>query len=145
MEELLGHKTFAEAMAPHLEDGQMIKLSNQGEATAYGVSGDLYVKIHVKPHPLFRREGNNLVMDLDIRLSDALLGGEKDIKTLDGNIKLKIPTGIDSGEIMRVRGKGIPSSRGARGDLLIKISIKIPKRLSNRSKKIIEELREEGI
>ncbi len=128
-----------------IEDGQMIKLSSQGEATAYGVPGDLYVKIHVKPHPFFSREGNNLVMDLDVRLSDAILGGEKDIKTLDGNIKLKIPAGIDSGEIMRVRGKGIPSVHGARGDILIKISIKIPKRLSNRSKKIIEEVREEGI
>ncbi len=128
-----------------IENGQMIKMSGQGEAIANGVSGDLYVKIHVKPHPLFRREGNNLVMDMDVRLSDALLGGEKDIKTLDGNIKLKIPMGIDSGEIMRVRGKGIPYGHGTRGDLLIKISIKIPKRLSNRSKKIIEELREEGI
>ncbi|PIZ56062.1 MAG: molecular chaperone DnaJ [Candidatus Tagabacteria bacterium CG_4_10_14_0_2_um_filter_40_13] len=128
-----------------IENGQMIKLSKQGEAIAYGVAGDLYVKIHVKPHPFFKKEGNNLVMDLDVRLSDALLGGEKDIKTLDGNIKLKIPAGVDSGEIMRVRGKGIPSVHGARGDLLIKIFIRIPKRLSNRSKKIIEELREEGI
>ena len=85
------------------------------------------------------------MMDLDVRLSDALLGGEKDIKTLDGNIKLKIPAGIDSGEIMRVRGKGIPYGTRRQGRSAIKISIKIPKRLSNRSKKIIEELREEGI
>jgi molecular chaperone DnaJ len=103
-----------------IEDGQMIKLSGQGEAVAYGIPGDLYAKIHVRPHPVFRREGNNIVMNLDIRLSDALLGGEKEIKTLDGAIKLSVPSGIDSGEILRVRGKGIPFERG-RGDLLIKI------------------------
>ncbi len=128
-----------------IEDGQMIKLSGQGEAISGGVPGDLYVKIHVRPHPLFRREGNNLVMNLDLRLSDALLGGEKEIKTLDGLITLKIPVGIDSGEILRVRGKGIPSEHRGRGDLLIKITIKTPKRLSNKAKKAIEELRKEGI
>ncbi len=127
-----------------IEDGQMIKLSGQGEAVAYGIPGDLYAKIHVRPHPVLRRERNNLVMNLDIRLSDALLGGEKEIKTLDGAIKLSIPTGIDSGEILRIRGKGIPFERG-RGDLLIKIIIKTPKRLSSRVKKIIEDLRKEGI
>ncbi len=110
----------------------------------YGIPGDLYAKIHFRLHPLFRRERNNLVMNLDIRLSDALLGGEKEIKTLDGAIKLSIPAGIDSGEILRIRGKGIPYERG-RGDLLIKIVIKTPKRLSSRVKKIIEDLKEEGI
>jgi molecular chaperone DnaJ len=128
-----------------IEGGQMIKLTGQGEAMAYGVSGDLYVKIHVRPHPVFRKEGSNLVMNLDIRLSDAVLGAEKELKTLDGIIKLKIPAGINSGEILRVRGKGIPDSRGGRGNLLIKILIKTPKRLSSRAKKIMEELREEGI
>ena len=130
---------------PAIEDGQMIKLSGQGEAMFGGVPGDLYTKIHVKPHPVFRREGNNLVMNLDVRLSDALLGGEKDIKILEGTIKLKIPAGIDSGEILRLRGKGIPSERGGRGDLLIKITVKTPKKLSNHAKKIIEDLRKEGI
>lgn len=128
-----------------MEDGQMIKLSGRGEAISSGITGDLYVKVHVRPHPLFMREGNNILMDLDIRLSDALLGAEKTIKTLDGAIKLKIPVGVDSGEILRVRGKGIPDERGERGNLLIKIIIKTPKRLSNRVKKIIEDLRKEGI
>jgi molecular chaperone DnaJ len=128
-----------------IEDGQMIKLSGQGEAMAHGIAGDLYVKVHVRPHPVFKRESSNITMNLDIRLSDALLGTEKEIKTLDGVIKIKIPAGIDSGEILRVRGKGIPDSQGGRGNLLIKVLIKIPKRLDNRTKKIIEELREEGI
>jgi molecular chaperone DnaJ len=128
-----------------IEDGQMIKLSGQGEAIAHGIAGDLYVKVHVRPHPVFKREGTNIAMNLDIRLSDALLGTEKEIKTLDGAIKIKIPAGIDSGEILRVRGKGIPDNRGGRGNLLIKVVIKIPKRLDSRIKKIIEELRKEGI
>ncbi len=85
-------------------------------------------------------------MELDVRLSDALLGSEKDIKTLDGAIKLKIPAGIDSGEILRIKGKGVPGMRaGGRGDLLIKITVRIPKKLSSRAKKIIEDLKEEGI
>ena len=128
-----------------IEDGQMIKLSGEGEAVANGINGDLYVKIHAQLHQIFTREGANLAMNLDIRLSDALLGAEKEIKTLDGVIKLKIPAGIDSGEILRVRGKGIPRERGGRGDLLIKILIKTPKRLSASAKKAIEDLRKEGI
>lgn len=128
-----------------IEDGQMIKLSGQGEAISAGIPGDLYAKIHVHPHPVFRKEGNNLIMNLDIKLSDAILGAEKEIKMLDGVIKLRIPAGIDSGEILRVKGKGIPDGRGGRGNLFIKILIKTPKRLSNRAKKIIEDLRKEGI
>jgi molecular chaperone DnaJ len=128
-----------------IEDMQMIKLAGQGEAISHGIAGDLYVKVHVRPHPVFQRSGNNLLMNLNIRLSDALLGAEKEIKTLDGVIRLKIPAGIDSGEILRIRDKGIPNERGERGSLLIKIIIKTPKRLSSRIKKIIEDLREEGI
>ena len=98
-----------------IEDGQMIKLSGQGEAVSAGIPGDLYAKIHVRPHPVFRREGSNLAMNLDIRLSDAVLGKEKELKTLDGIIKLKIPAGIDSGEVLRLRGKGIPHRTGRQG------------------------------
>jgi molecular chaperone DnaJ len=130
---------------PGIEDGEMIKLPGKGEAAAYGIAGDLYVKIHIRPHQVFRREGNNIIMNLDVRLSDALLGGEKEIKTLDGAISVKIPQGIDSGEILRVRGKGIPTDYGKRGDLLIKISVRMPKRLSAHIKKLIEELKKEGI
>ncbi len=127
-------------------DGQMIKLGGEGEAITGGIAGDLYVKIHVRPHSVFKREGNDLVMELDIRLSDAVLGAEKNIQTLDGAIKLKIPAGIDSGEILRIKGKGASALRGgSRGDLLIKIIVRIPKKLSSRAKKIIEDLKEEGI
>ena len=85
-------------------------------------------------------------MDLDIKVSEALLGSEREIRTLDdGIIKLKIPAGIDSGEILRVRGKGVPSRNKERGDLMIKISVRTPRKVSSTAKKLIEELKKEGL
>ncbi len=130
---------------PGIYDGEMIKLTGKGEAISGGIAGDLYVKIHVKPHRIFKREGNDLTIELNLPLSDALLGGEKKIKTLDGELKVKIPAGINYGEILRIRGKGIPHRQGGRGDLMIKILVEIPKNLSRKSKQLIEELRKEGI
>lgn len=128
-----------------IQNGEMIKLVGAGEAVMNGIPGDLYVKIYVASHRVFRREASNLVMDLDIKISEALLGSERDIKTLDGTLKVKIPAGIDSGEILRVRGKGIPYHQGGRGDLMIKVLIRTPKKISKKAKKIIEELREEEL
>jgi len=130
---------------PGIYDGEMIKLSGEGEAVSQGIPGDLYAKIHVKPHSLFKREGNNLIIKLNIPLSEALLGSDKKIRTLDGELKIKIPPGINYGEILRIRNKGIPNKEGGRGDLLIKILVKIPKNLSRKSKKLIEELKKDGI
>lgn len=133
-------------------DGEMIKLAGMGEAVSGGITGDLYVKVHVSPHSVFKREGSNLIMDMDIKMSDALLGSEKEIKTLDGKIKLKIPAGIDSGEILRVRGKGSPQARGfqeggqgSRGDLMVKVFVRTPKNVSSKARKLIEELKQEGV
>ena len=83
-------------------------------------------------------------MDLDVKISDAILGIEREVKTLDGLIKIKIPAGVDYGEILRVRGKGVPNQRGGRGDLLIKILVRTPKRLSSKERKLVEDLRQEG-
>jgi len=130
---------------PGIDNGEMMRLSGAGEAIVGGQSGDLYVKIYVKRHPLFRKDGNNLVMDLNIKLSDALLGGEQTVNTLDGDIKVKIPEGVVFGEILRVRGKGVPFERSRRGDLLIKLNILIPKKLSKEAKKAIDQLKQEGI
>ncbi len=131
-----------------VKDGEMIKLSGKGEAAAGGIPGDLYVKIHVLPHPLFRREGHDLIMDLEIPLSDALLGAERIVATLEEKLKIKIPAGIDSGEMLRVRSKGVPfqpPEGGRRGDLIIKVMVKIPKRLSKKARTLVEELKKEGI
>lgn len=129
-----------------INDGEMIRLTGAGEAISNGVSGDLYIKIHVKKHPFFRKEKNNLEMDLNIKLTDALLGAEYKIDTLDGEIKIKIPELVSFGEILRVRGKGVPiEDSKKRGDLMIKINIELPRKLSKDVKKIVEGLKKEGI
>ncbi|TSC62423.1 MAG: molecular chaperone DnaJ [Parcubacteria group bacterium Gr01-1014_48] len=128
-----------------MDNGEMIRMTGMGEAVPGGVSGDLYIKIHVKTHPKFKKEGANLVTDLNIKLSDALLGGSYNIATLDGDIELKIPESVSFGEILRIRGKGVPVERGKRGDLLIKLHIQLPSNLSKKTKRLIEDLREEGI
>ncbi len=128
-----------------IENGEMIKLTGFGEAEAGGISGDLYVKIHVRKHPKIFKEGSNLIMDLDVKLSDALLGAEYNIEILDGSLKVKIPEGINFGEMLRIKGKGVPVGTHQRGDLFLKIKISIPKKLSQESRKQIEELKKEGL
>ncbi|MFA6095552.1 MAG: molecular chaperone DnaJ [Candidatus Paceibacterota bacterium] len=128
-----------------LEDGEMIRLTGAGEAVAGGAPGDLYVKVHVKKHPTWRKEGHNLVTDLNVRLSDALLGSEYPLATLDGDINLKIPEGVSHGEVLRIRGKGVPADKHHRGDALVVIHIAMPRKLSKDAKKRIEELKKEGL
>ncbi len=84
-------------------------------------------------------------MNLNLKLSDALLGVEHPIQTLDGEIKVTIPEGVSINEILRVRGKGVPVSKNKRGDLLIKLNIKMPSKISRSSRALIEELKKEGI
>lgn len=128
-----------------IRDGEMVRMSGLGEAVFKGTPGDLYIKINVTPHPVFRREGYDLVMNLNLKLSDALLGTKYPIQTLDGEIEVTIPEGVTINEILRVRGKGVPSSKNKRGDLLIKLNIKLPNKLSRKAREIIEELKKEGI
>jgi molecular chaperone DnaJ len=128
-----------------IDDGEVVRLSSMGEAVSRGTAGDLYIKIHVSRHPIYRREGNNLVMTLNIKLTDALLGAKYAIKTLDGNIELKVPKGLKFGEILRIKGKGVPSESGRRGDILVKVKIDLPQKLSKKAEETIEKLREEGV
>lgn len=144
---LKGQEEIHVIIPPGIKDGEMIRFSGKGEAVAKGgIAGDLYAKVHVTVHKIFHREGNNLIMTLDIKLSDALLGAEYNITTLDdGKLQVKIPEGISHGEILRVRDKGIPYDRTNRGDLLIKINLKLPKKLSKKAREAIEALKEEGV
>lgn len=128
-----------------IDNGEVIRLTGAGEAVAGGIPGDLYIKVHVKKHPLFHKEGANLVTDLNIKLTTALLGGEYSLETLDGTIVLKIPQGVNNGEILRVKGKGVPVERNRRGDILVKVHIQLPTKLSKSAAKLIEELKKEGI
>lgn len=130
---------------PGIDDGQMVRLTGQGETLEGGVPGDLYVKVHVRKHPYLRKEGYNLIMDLEVRLSEALLGAEKLIHTLDGEITLKVSSGTKHATILRVKGKGVPTGGNKRGDLYIRISVQIPDKLSKEARKLIEELKKEGL
>lgn len=149
---LVKQKEVSISVPPGIDDGQMIRLNGQGELLEGGVPGDLYVKVHVRKHPYLRKEGYNLLMDLEVKLSEALLGSERTIHTLDGEITLKIPMGTRHGTILRVKGKGVPhatmssgTANKARGDLYIHISIQIPDKLSKDSRKLIEELKKLGL
>ncbi len=128
-----------------IENGESVRLTGAGEAIQNGTAGDLYVGIHVAPHAVFKRERENLIMNLSVKLTDAILGAEYSLETLDGQIKLTIPKGISSGEVLRVKGKGVPMNTKHRGDLFIKVEVKNPSKLSNKAERLLKELREEGI
>src|SRR3990167_7926964 len=129
-----------------IRDGEAIKLTGMGEAVQGGISGDLYVKIKVHPHPVFRREGQDLLMELHLPLSKMLLGGDETIETLDGKVEIKIPELSKSGDFLRLRGKGVPSGRGhSRGDLLVRLLPKLPKKLFSQAKKLLADLEKEGL
>lgn len=128
-----------------IDNGEMIRLPGQGEAVKSGASGDLYVKMHVKPHPVFHREGSNLVMDLPVKLTDALLGSTVSVETLEGKtLEVKIPVMKRAEELLRVRGKGVPEG-SSRGDLIIRLETALPNKLSGKAKKAIEDLKAEGL
>ena len=128
-----------------MDDGEMIRMPARGEAVKHGQPGDLYVKVHVKSHPVFRKEGSNLVMQLPVKLTDALLGTTVSIATIDDTtLDVKIPVMVEPEETLRLRGKGVKYEGGA-GDLLIHVKATLPKKLSGKAKKAIEDLKSEGL
>jgi molecular chaperone DnaJ len=128
-----------------LDNGEMIRIPQHGEAVKGGVAGDLYVKVHIKPHEIFHKEGANLVMHLPVKLTDALLGTTVSIDTLEGKqIEVKVPAMKKPIETLRVRGKGVPL-QNMRGDLLIHLETALPHKLSGKAKRAIEELKDEGL
>lgn len=130
---------------PGLQDGEMIKLVGKGEAVTGGYAGDLYVKVHVLPDKRFNRSGYDITTPLDITVTEALLGAAKQLEILDGSIHVQVPPSTQSGSMLRIRGKGIPRPRGGRGDLLIKIIVKPPHKLSKKAKQLLQELQKEGV
>jgi molecular chaperone DnaJ len=129
-----------------MDNGEMIRMPGQGEAVKGGVAGDLYIKVHVKAHATFRKEGANLVMNLPIKLTDALLGTTVSVNTIDDKIlEVKVPAMQNTEETLRVRGKGVAYSEGGSGDLLIRVTASLPRKLSGKAKKAIEELKSEGL
>lgn len=129
-----------------IENGQMVRLTGMGEAIPGGASGDMYVKVHVKPHSYIRKQGQDLVSEAGVKLTEAVAGGTIRFTSLDGDLDVTIPEGTNTGDILRVRGKGVPTERGGRrGDLLLRIHVDMPRKLSKSARKLIDELRKEGL
>jgi molecular chaperone DnaJ len=127
-----------------VEDGMRVRLSGEGQPSPEGgPPGDAYCFIHVKPHPLFRREGSDLILQLPISYAQAALGTTVDIPTLDGMKPMDIPAGTASGTVFRLRGLGVPDPHSkARGDLLVQTIIEVPKKLEKRQRELLRELAE---
>lgn len=131
---------------PGIDDGETLRLTEKGEPSKDngGRPGNLYVRVHVQPHANLRKEGIHLVTNLKLKLSDALLGTTYEVDTLEEKMTIKIPKGITHGEVLRIKGKGVPVGGRSVGDLLIQVFIDIPQNLSKKAKEAIETLRTEG-
>lgn len=139
-------RQVAVRIPPGVDEGTMVRLTGEGELGRYGgPPGDLYVRVHVKPHPIFKREGKNILLDLPLNVAQAALGDEVEVPTIDGDkVKLTIPPGTQYGKTFRLRGKGVPDVHNPdrRGDMLVTARIVIPKNLTPRQKELLRELGE---
>jgi molecular chaperone DnaJ len=126
---------------PGVDNGSRLKLRNEGEAGfGGGPNGDLYVVVHVKDHALFVRQDNDVVIEVPVSFPQAALGGEIEVPTLEGKIKLKVPAGTQSGKVLRLKGKGFIDLHGyGRGDQLVRIVVETPRRLTARQRELLEE------
>jgi len=134
-------KTLSVKVPAGVDTGDRIRLSGEGEAGGPGVQpGDLYVQIHVKEHEIFQRDSDNLYCEVPIGFHVAALGGDLEVPTLDGRVKLSIPPETQTGKMFRLRGKGVkPMRGGVQGDLLCRVTVETPVNLSKQQKELIEQ------
>jgi len=126
-----------------VEDGTRLRVAGEGDAGEEGgPSGDLYVEVHVRPHALFERDGPDVYCEVPISFARAALGGDVEVPTLQGKTALKVPAGTQGGQVLRMRGLGIPDPHGGggRGDQLVRVVVEVPKRLTKRETEILKEL-----
>ncbi len=139
------NETVAIKIPAGVVDGMQLKVAGKGNAApGNGISGDLLVAIEEEDHPTLKREGDNLHYDLYVSLPDAVLGTSKEIDTVTGKVRIKVEAGVQSGKILRLRGKGIPSINGyGKGDLLVHVNVWTPKTLSKQQKEFFESMKED--
>lgn len=126
---------------PGIKDGATIRLAGKGgPGRNGGPAGDLLVKVHVSPHRIFGRSDNNLTVTVPISFSEATLGTKLDVPTMNGSVKVRIPPGTTSGKVFRVKGRGFTTDRGRTGDLLARVEIQVPAKLSKDEKRLLEQL-----
>ncbi len=123
-----------------IKDGQSLRVRGQRESIGAGTAGDLLVKISVQPHPSISRDGLDLVTDVKVPMTTAALGGTARVQTLTGNVDLKIPSGAQPGQQLRIRGQGIVDPSGRNGDLRVRITVEIPKSLTRKQKDLLKQL-----
>ncbi len=135
-------KTLSAKIPAGVDSGNRIRLTGEGEAGLRGgPAGDLYVEIHVRPHNIFERHGNDLYCSVPINFASAALGGTVEVPTLNGKLKLKIPEGTQTGRQFRLKGKGVTvlQGGGAMGDLICQVQIETPISLSKKQKELLEQ------
>ncbi|MBN1869092.1 MAG: molecular chaperone DnaJ [Candidatus Omnitrophica bacterium] len=132
-------RTIDVNIPPGVDNSSRLRVAGEGEV-GKGGPGDLYLYIHVMPHEIFQRDGNDLYMQLPLSFVTAALGGEVSVPTIDGKVEMKIPAATQSGKVFRLRGKGMPSLRGGyKGEQYVKVMIEVPKRLSGEQKSLLEQ------
>jgi molecular chaperone DnaJ len=132
-------RTINVRIPPGVEDGQRIRLPGQGEAGLRGApSGDLYVTVHVRPDPVFGREGDDLTVTVPVSFAELALGTTLSVPTLDGRVGVRVPKGTANGRILRVRGRGVPKRGGGSGDLLVTVQVAVPPNLDSAAKEALE-------
>jgi len=134
------YRTITVRVPPGVEDGANLRLKGQGNSGVKGgPPGDLYVNLQVQSHSDFKRDGKNVIYEASIPFTTAALGGEINVPTLKGTATLKVPKGTQSNQMLRLKGQGIPDTRGNRGDQLVRISIEVPKRLTREQEKLLKQ------
>ena len=135
-------RRIAVRIPPGVDTGSQVRLSGEGDAgTRGGPPGNLYLKVEVRRHKVFRREGDNILYHLPLNFAQAALGEEVEVPTVEGPVKLKIPPGTQSGKVFALRGKGVPHLRGVgRGDQLVRVVVVTPQTLDEEQKRLLREL-----
>jgi curved DNA-binding protein len=138
---------IAVKIPPGIDTGKKLRVAGKGErAPGGGPSGDLYVRVNVQKHPIFHREGNDIYFDREINFSEAALGTNIEVPTLNGIKKVKIPPGASGNTKLRLKGEGIPHLKGkGRGDAYVRIAIRVPKKLTSKQRELVEGLAKEGL
>ncbi len=134
-------RSVAVAMPAGVDDGMRVRVKGEGEAgVRTGARGDLYAFIHLRPHKTFQRRGRDLFCSASFTMYQAALGGEIEVPALDGPITRSVPPGTQPGTVLTVKGKGMPDTRGGRGDLYVQVDVRVPTDLSIEERKILEQL-----
>ena len=136
------NKTLAVKIPEGVDTGDRIRLSGEGDAGKHG-NGDLYIQVDVQRHKIFERDGKHLYCEVPINYADAVLGGDIEVPTLDGKVKIKIPEGTQSHKLFRLNGKGIkPLRGGSKGDILVRVLVEIPVKLNKEQTEILKQFKE---